>query len=502
MHTRLIPTITALLLCAFSVQAKPEQPNILFIFADDMSYETIGAHGMLDIDTPHLDTLVERGTSFTHAYNMGAYNGAVCIASRAMLNTGRSVWNVYARDTKPQMEAEAKAGHLWSQLMAKAGYRTYMTGKWHVKVSSDKVFSLARHERPGMPHDFWRSGSADGTKPRYYGYFRPKDVEDYQNGWKPWDQSNGGHWEGGTHWSEVVANDAIDFLADAKQQDNPFFMYIAFNASHDPRQSPKEYIDRYPLSRIKLPENFAPKYKYQDEIGCGKGLRDACLSPFPRTEFAMKVQRQEYFALITYMDDQIGRILQALKESGMADNTYIVFTADNGMTIGQHGLMGKQNMYDPSVRVPFMIVGPDVKKGAKSDIPIYLQDAMATALDLADAPTPEYIEFKSLKPLLSGKTDHYDSIYGGYKNLQRMITKGSWKYITYPTCGGEYLYNLKADPQEMNNLATNPEYAAKIKVLRTALLAKSREFNDPLDYNNPVESWKRAAPSKKKKSAH
>ncbi|VGO23176.1 sulfatase-like hydrolase/transferase [Pontiella sulfatireligans] len=473
-----------------TVHAKSDKPNILFIFADDMSYETIGAYGLLDIDTPHLDKMVEAGTTFTHAYNMGAYNGAVCVASRAMLNTGRFVWNTYAHDTGPKMKKEVQDRRMWSQLMNKAGYRTYMTGKWHVKAKPEDIFDVAVHERPGMPNQ----------TPE--GYNRPVDEEDYKNGWKPWETKYEGFWKGGKHWSEVVADDSIDFLNDAKTHDEPFFMYLAFNAAHDPRQAPKEYVDRYPLDRVKLPENFVPKYKYQDEIGCGEELRDARLAPFPRTEYSVKVNRQEYFALITHMDDQIGRILKALEETGQADNTYIVFTADHGLAIGHHGLIGKQNMYDHSVRVPFMVVGPNVKKGEKNNAPIYLQDIMPTALDLAGAPIPDDVEFKSLLPMLNGKKKHYDSIYGAYKGQQRMICKDDWKFIHYPTANANRLYNMNADPFEQNDLAMNPEYAAKVKELKTDLLELSADLSDPLDYNNPAESWKKATPSKKQKTTH
>jgi len=417
-------TILAILTLAFnfSADATKKQPNILFIFADDLSYETIGAHGLLDIDTPHLDTLVERGTSFTHAYNMGAWEGAVCVASRAMLNSGRSVWNASRISTKPLMTREAEEGHLWPQLMEQAGYRTYMTGKWHVKTDPSKVFDVVKDARPrGMPRQ----------TPE--GYNRPLDEEDYKNGWKPWDKSTGGYWEGGVHWSEVLADDGVEFLRQAAKDDKPFFMYLAFNAAHDPRQAPKEYVDRYPLSRIKLPENFIPKYKYQDEIGCGTELRDARLAPFPRTEYSVKVNRQEYFALITHMDDQIGRILQALEETGQTDNTYIVFTADHGLAVGHHGLIGKQNLYDHSVRVPFMVVGPGVKAGALNNAAVYLQDIMPTSLELAGAPKPDYVDFNSLLPLLRGeKKENYEEIYGGYINLQRMITKDGWKLLYYP----------------------------------------------------------------------
>ena len=333
-----------------------EQPNVLFVFADDMSFETIGAAGMLDIDTPNLDKLARRGASFTHAYNMGAWGGAVCTASRTMLNTGRFLWQ--AQDSvKPAIEQK----QMWSQRMQTAGYRTYMTGKWHVpNVKPDGLFDVVKNVRAGMPQDF-RIKGADG-KPKGYGYNRPLDEDDYKNGWKPWDKTNGGFWEGGTHWSEVVANDGIEYLEVAAEDEKPFFMYLAFNATHDPRQAPREYIDRYPLDRVKLPENFLPQYPHADNI-CGLRLRDEKLMPYPRTEFAVKVHRQEYFAIVTHMDDQIGRIMAALEETGKADNTYIVFTADHGLAVGRHGLSGKQNMYDHSVRVPFFVVGPDIEAG-------------------------------------------------------------------------------------------------------------------------------------------
>ncbi|MDF7799294.1 sulfatase-like hydrolase/transferase [Pontiellaceae bacterium B1224] len=458
----------ASLLCGLmtaSVGWAETQPNIVFIFADDMSYETIGAYGMLDIDTPNLDSLVERGVTFTHAYNMGAWNGAVCVASRAMLNTGRFVWN--AKSAK--MNEEAAENRMWSQRMKQAGYQTYMTGKWHVSTPAEGVFDIALDVRKGMP------------KQTPEGYNRPKDAEDYSKGWKPWETKYGGFWEGGTHWSEVVANHSLDYLAQAADDDKPFFMYLAFSAAHDPRQSPKEYVDRYPLDRIEMPENFLPEYPYAEAI-CGKNLRDEKLMPYPRTEYAVKVNRQEYFALITHMDDQIGKILQALEKTGKADNTYIIFTADHGLAVGHHGLVGKQNMYDDSVRVPFMMVGPGIKPGQTIDAPIYLQDAMATALDLAGAEETADVEFQTLMPIIRGESEgHYDAMYGAYLNRQRMITKKDWKLIYYPSINVERLFNLKADPQEMNDLAANPEYANKLKELRKELEELNDELGDPYD---------------------
>lgn len=466
------------LLCMVGLAQAAPKPNILFIFADDMSYETIGAYGMLDIDTPHLDTLVERGVTFTHAYNMGSWSGAVCVASRAMLNTGRFVWGAQRTNLKEY----ANENRMWSQRMQQAGYRTFMTGKWHVHVDAGSIFDVAQNVRGGMP------------KQVPEGYDRPKDEADYASGWKPWDPKHGGFWEGGTHWSEVVANDGIEFLEQAAKDDKPFFMYLAFNASHDPRQAPKEYVDRYPLSRVKLPENFIEEYPHAEAI-CGKKLRDERLIPYPRTEFAVKINRQEYFALITHMDDQIGRILDALEKTGQADNTYIVFTADHGLAVGRHGLVGKQNMYDHSVRVPFMVVGPKVKAGATIDAPIYLQDVMPTSLELAGSNT-DGVDFRSLLPLLSGKQqESYSEIYGAYLNRQRMITKGNWKLLAYPTIGVKRLFNIAKDPYEMKDLASNPEYAQTLSQLSTQLEALMVEVDDPMT------SLATTGPSKSKKKA-
>jgi arylsulfatase A-like enzyme len=165
-------------------------------------------------------------------------------------------------------------------------------------------------------------------------------------------------------------------------------MYIAFNAPHDPRQSPKEYVDRYPLDRISMPRSFVPEYPFNEAMASGRKLRDEKLAPFPRTEYSVKVNRQEYYAIITHMDDQIGRILDALEKSGQADNTYLFFSADHGLAVGRHGLMGKQNLFDHSVRVPLMLVGPGVPAGEKRDASVYLQDIMATSLELAGAERP------------------------------------------------------------------------------------------------------------------
>ena len=446
-----------LMLISITIYAQEKKPNFLFIFADDMSYEAIGALSS-EVKTPHLDKLMSRGANFSHTYNMGGWNGAICMASRAMLNCGSHI--NFAQEnikTKPR----------WSELMKQAGYKTYMTGKWH--VPGKPRFDVVRDVRGGMP-----KGS---------GYNRPKNEKDYKSGWKPWDKSFGGFWAGGKHWSEIVADHGIDYMKMAQKDDKPFFMYLAFNAPHDPRQAPKEYVDMYPLDKIKVPKNYLSVYPYHKEIGCSPKLRDERLAPFPRSKFAVQIHRQEYYAIITHMDAQIGRILKSLEESGKADNTYIVFTADHGLSVGHHGLIGKQNMYDHSMRVPFFIAGPGVKAGQTIKQPIYLQDVMPTALDVAGVDKPEHVHFQSLLPIIKGeKKTNVKAVFGKYINFQRMVIKDNYKLIYYPNTEIKFrLFNLKKDPHEMDDLAKNPEYKAVLEKMKAEYISLAKSMNDKID---------------------
>jgi len=448
-----------------AVRADPG-PNLLFLFADDQAFNTLHALGNDEIQTPNLDRLVNNGVTFTHAYNQGSWSGAVCVASRHMLVTGRFLWQ--AHKASRTAAAELKAGRFWPVYLKQAGYETYMTGKWHIRAKAEQAFDHVTHVRGGMP----RQTPA--------GYNRP--LSDQPDRWKPWNKQFGGFWQGGKHWSEVLGDDAVGFLKQAGRTDKPFFMYLAFNAPHDPRQSPKEYVDRYPLDRIALPGNFLAQYPFKDAIGCGKGLRDERLAPFPRSPGAVKVHRQEYYAIITHMDAQIGRILDALEATGQADNTYIFFTADHGLAVGHHGLMGKQNLYDHSVRVPFMINGPGIPRGRRLSGAIYLQDVMPTTLELAGVDLPEHVQFRSVLPIIRGERErNYDAQYGAYLELQRSVRMDGYKLILYPKIGKVRLYHVARDPLEQNDLAATPDAKPVIRKLFARLLELQKQTADTLD---------------------
>ena len=452
------------------------KPNIIFIFTDDQAVDTIAASKVWGVDasvihTPNMDRLVSEGTRFSNAYNMGAWTGAVCVSSRSMLNTGRFLWHSHNAE-KNNYTGLLKGGRFWSQRMKTAGYETYMSGKWHVEAPVENLFDHSSHVRLGMP---------PFTGPAYN---RP--IEGKQDGWLPWDESNGGYWAGGKHWSEVLADDAEKFIGEAAGKGKPFFMYLAFNAPHDPRQSPKSFVDMYPLDKIPLPENFLPLNEHHQAMGLGPtdktGMRDEALAPFPRTGFAVKTHRREYDALITHLDVQIGRILDALDRAKVSDNTYVIFTSDHGLAIGRHGLMGKQNMYEHSLRVPFVIRGPGIPNGGIRDARIYMQDAMATSLDLAGADMKD-LEFKSIMPMIkdAGKSQH-DAIYGAFgQNSQRAVIAGDHKMILYPATKTILLFDLSKDPLEMHDLAGMPASTVLEKQLFARLRDLQKQTGDQLD---------------------
>lgn len=446
------------------------KPNILFILTDDQAYLTIRALGANGIFTPNLDSLAGVGTSFTQAFNMGSWQGAVCTASRTMLMTGLPLWQ--AQQSEKRIAELVTTTGLWVQHLKSAGYESYMSGKWHGKADVNSVF------------DHVINANSSGPNQTAEGYDRPVSPED--NVWQPWDEKFEGFWKGGKHWSEVLADNAAAHFKDIAKRESPFFMYLAFHAPHDPRQAPRKFVEQYPLDKISVPENYLNDYPYKEEIGAGIGSRDEKLAPFPRTPYAIKKHIQEYYAIISHMDDQIGKILRALAASGKAGNTYIFFASDHGLAVGHHGLLGKQNMFDHSMRVPLIVAGPGIPGGEKRDQQVYLQDIMATTYDLAGIAKPGHIYFNSLLPMIkNGKANTgYPEIYGAYINLQRMVRTDRFKLIVYPEASKILLFDLKKDPGEMHDVSAERGYGEALKDMKARLIRQQRQLGDTLDLSD------------------
>lgn len=198
--------------------------------------------------------------------------------------------------------------------------------------------------------------------------------------------------------SEMYADAAIDFLARQKADDAPFFAYVSFTSPHDPRMAPEKFSQRYDPEQITLPANFMAEHPFDNG---DLRLRDEQLLPWPRTPEAIRKEIAAYYAMITEVDAQIGRILEALEASGQKDNTIIVMAGDNGLAVGQHGLLGKQNLYNHSVRVPLIFAGPGLPKNTRRNQFAYLYDIFPTVSDLAGLPNPGTTQGLSLRSVIA-----------------------------------------------------------------------------------------------------
>jgi len=390
---------------------------------------------------------------------MGSTSGAVCVPSRAMLMTGRTLFHLAG-----QGNSIPRAHVTMPEALRVAGYTTFGTGKWHngppayARCFSDgaKVFFGGMSDHYNVPvFDFEPEGKYRKTE---------KYIDE------------------GTHSSELFSNAAIKFLGDYKP-DKPFFMYVSYMAPHDPRHMPKAYLDMYDPDTIPLPKNFLPEHPFDNG---DLETRDEKLAPWPRTPEEIRKHIAAYYAMITHVDAQIGRVLEALKETGHAEDTIIVFAGDNGLAVGRHGLMGKQNVYEHSVHVPLIFSGPGIPKDQRRDAFCYLLDIYPTLCDLTGVSAPGSVEGKSLAPVLRGeRRKTRDVLLFPYKDFQRGLRTDHWKLILYNVNGKKtaQLFNLRNDPWEMTNLAEDPAYADRVQELTCLMKDLCREEDDKVDFD-------------------
>lgn len=408
--------------------------NVILLLADDQRADTVAALGNPHIRTPNLDALVKRGFVMRNAYCMGGNNGAVCTPSRNMLLSGRAYtrFGLLASGEDPNFPVA----------MRQAGYETYHHGKrgnsaTEIQAKFDTCKYLNEHEA--------RQSGAPG---------------------------------------KVIVDEAIEFLAN-RRTDKPFFMYLAFEAPHDPRVPTQQDRDRYNKSGVPLPANFLPMHPFDNG---DMTVRDELLAAWPRTEAEVGEHLREYYAVITGLDTQIGRLLDAVKARGLEDDTLIIFSSDQGLAVGSHGLMGKQSLYDHSMKSPLIFAGPGVKRG-ESQALVYLLDIFPTVLDAAGAASQPGLDGRSFLPVLQGKkTQGRDALYLGYKSVQRAVRDSRYKLIVYPQINKRQLFDLANDPHEKKDLSGDPALSGKREFLLAKLGQLQKEFGDSL----PLQSAKPA----------
>lgn len=460
------------------------QPNILFLFADDERFDTIHALGNKEIRTPNLDELVGRGTSFTNCHIPSGTSPAVCMPSRAMLNTGRQLFSLGCNGQLNEGQEIDDGMALLGETLQKGGYDTFGTGKWHNgKRAFARSFNHGAEIFFGGMDDHWAVPVHSYDPTGAYKSVRYK-VKNYMNDCKR-DAFIADH-IGEKHSTEMFAEATMNFIKNETTEEKPFYSYVAFMAPHDPRTMPDRFRDMYNVNDISLPKNFK---QYHNIEYANMACRDETLAPYPRTADDTKQQILEYYAMITHIDDEIGKIIQCLKDEGKYDNTIIIYAADNGLALGQHGLFGKQCHYEHSIRVPFVIAGPGVPENELRDTYIYLLDVFPTLCELTGTRIPETVEGKSFYPCISDKElKNREHLYFAYTDKIRSVKDDHLKLMEHVYDGvlTSQLFDIKKDPLELADLSKDPAYKKDVVRLRSLMASFRDEWKEE---NHPMGAY-------------
>ena len=429
--------------------------NVLFIFTDDQRFDTIHALGNRHIVTPNLDRIAERSFVFRNAYCLGGNSGAVCIPARNMAMSGRAFFR-FRYDRKSKRVVGKNTTHAdpakptFPKSMKAAGYETYYSEKSGT-ANLPQIQTQFDHRQNINMVSVLRTG-------------RP---------------------------ARGVVDDAVAFLKSKRDKTRPFFMYLGLPCPHDPRWATRRFRDLYDPSKIPLPVNYKPMHPW--DIG-SMTIRDECLEKWPRTQDAIRRHLHDYYALISSMDHDIGRLLDALDEMSLTDNTIVVFSSDQGIAIGSHGLMGKQNVYEDTMKVPLLFAGPGIRKG-QSDALAYIHDIFPTVCDLLGAPGPEKIDGLSLAGVIRGRNAKVrDTAFLAYMGTQRSVRDERWKLIRFPRINRTLLFDLADDPHETRDLSADPSKKDLVARMMAMLAAEQKRYGDSVPLTSPDPAPARFVP--------
>lgn len=446
--------------------AAAERPNILFVVTDDQRPDTLAALHGAHLRTPNLDRLAARGTVFTRAY--AGY--PICHVSRAEILTGCTAFRAYPNYPVGPVDP---ALNTLAATFREAGYLAWYSGKWHndgtpLQRGYTDIRGLYSSggggKKPAAPQTDERGNPLTGYTGWTFKNDEGRPEPEKGAGLRP---DNSRH----------IADGAIRALRETPAG-QPFLLHVNFAFPHDPRMWPPDPAHHHELHRTPLPANFAPEHPFDHG---NQGGRDEVLLPVPRTEGAVRLELAVYHSMITDLDAQLGRILAALEDSGRASNTIIVFTSDQGLALGSHGLLGKQNQYEHSIRSPLIIAGPDLPAGSQSRALVMLRDLFPTFCDLASVPVPDTVQGRSLAPVLHGRVARvHEQVFGVFTDTQRMICDERWKLIEYPQAGRRQLFDLENDPHELRDISAEAAHSETVKSLLGHLNAWRRTEGDPL----------------------
>ena len=387
---------------------------------------------------------------------------AVCTPSRACLFSGRTLWNLESQGAWDfAIPGRYKT---MAQVFLESGYTTFATGKNDPGFGREDHFARSFNAGDML---YYRGGHRGQNRTPLFSFF-PDGKQPRKN------QISGD----GRFNADLFADACVDFLEGRKATGEPFFAYVSFMTPHDPLNCPDEYLAIYDAEDMELPPNFMPEHPFDAGV---HQIRDEKLMARPLTGQKLRERLAKYYALVTHTDAQIGRILDALEQSGHADNTIIVFSSDNGLALGSHGLTVKQNLYEHSVKVPLLMSGPGIPEGERRGQLCYLYDIYPTLCDRAGLEVPDTVQFRSLDPIIAdAEARHREHLYFAFMSWHRSVRDARYKLIEYCVDGERetQLFDLQDDPAEIENLAAAEAMQATLARLRDRLASERKRLND------------------------
>ena len=434
---------------AHAMEGDDRRLNVLIVFCDDLDTAPLGFMGNDIVRTPNIDTLAAEGLNFTNAF----VTTSICITSRGNMLTGRyasrtDIWFDGFEDLTPEQQTMS-----YSTRLREAGYHTGYVGKWHLGPAAEHLFD-------------------DNRAFLGQGFF--------------WDEE---HPPGeGRHLTDRIGDDAADMIRVAPRE-KPFVITVGFKAPHvqdgfhpiepyppTPSTAVLYELDEMPAPPLSDAEFFENQPDFIRE-SLGRVRWDYRLGPPESLNFQRSVRR--YYRMVTAVDQQVGRMMQALRDSGRLDNTIVIFTSDHGMYLGERGLAGKWLGHDTSIRIPFVVRDPRLpqeERGQERDAMTLLIDVKPTLLEWAGVEPHESVQGRSIASIISGETpadwrteffyEHHD--FGHVIPRSEGVRTERHKYLRYLDSDPlfEELYDLEADPREANNLAGDPGHAELLERMR------------------------------------
>lgn len=443
----------------YKVYVTVSKPNILILMADQLTPSALAAYGNTVSKTPTIDALAAGGVVFDSAYT----NSPLCAPSRYVLMSGKLPSAIGAYDNAAEMPSEVLT---FAHHLRHAGYRTVLSGKMHF-CGADQTHGFEERLTTDIyPADFgWTPDwEHPGVRPSWY-------------------HNMGSVLDAGlcVRTNQLDFDDEVVFLAQQKLFDcardddaRPFCMVVSMTHPHDPYAIPREYWDRYRHEDIDMPrvrDDMVPRDPHTLRL---RHVSD--MDRTPVTDDQVRNARHAYYGAVSYVDDQMGRILKTLEQTGQADNTIIVLLSDHGDMLGERGLWYKMNYFENACRIPLIVHAPRRFQAARVGASVSSVDLLPTLMDLAfngaAPPLPEPLDGRSLWPHLTGAGGH-DEVVGEYLGEGAiaplvMLRRGALKFVHSPA-DPDQLYDLVADPLELHNLATDPDHAAIVKAFRTEM---------------------------------